>query len=591
MRSAQPREHFAPCDRYVESGVSIVAHGGATIVPFTRAINQRLALVLPPTSLNTRAQTSSSPMSLHGRSIIAGNLSNTSGRTFQPVSPLDTLELTPVFHEGTFEDVEHAARHAEEAFAIFRRTTAEQRAALLDKIAEEILALGDDLLERCHRETGLPLDRLTGERGRTCGQLKLFASVLREGSWVDARIDTADPDRKPAPKPDIRRMLQPLGPVAVFGSSNFPLAFSVAGGDSASALAAGCPIIVKAHRAHPGTSEMVAGAVVRALEACGLPEGIFSMLHGAGAEIGVALVKHPLVRAAGFTGSRFAGRSLFDAAAARPEPIPVFAEMSSLNPLVVMPGALQERSAQIAEGLRTSVTMGVGQFCTKPGLVFGIGGKEFEEFGEQFGALMEEAKPATMLHPGICHAFHDGIESMEKVPGIIRVAESNQDPDAARTQGEPTVFATDAEGFIARREMHEEVFGPFTLLVAARSFTELEQALKSLDGQLTATIHGTPADLAEATDLLRILERKAGRLIINGFPTGVEVCHSMNHGGPYPATTDVRFTSVGTAAILRWVRPVSYQGFPTDLLPVELRNDNPRKILRTVNGALTRDAV
>jgi 2,5-dioxopentanoate dehydrogenase len=530
-------------------------------------------------------------MPLHGRSIIAGHLSSTTGRTFRPVSPLDSQELEPSFHEGTLDDVEHAARHAEEAFAIYRRTTAEQRAALLDRIAEEILALGDALLERGHRETGLPLDRLTGERARTCGQLKLFATLLREGSWVDARIDTAQPDRKPVPKPDIRRMLQPLGPVVVFGSSNFPLAFSVAGGDSASALAAGCPIIVKAHRAHPGTSEMVAGAIVRALEACGLPEGIFSMLHGAGAEIGIALVRHPLVRAAGFTGSRFAGRALFDAAAARPEPIPVFAEMSSLNPLVVMPGALRERGTQIAEGLRTSVTMGVGQFCTKPGLVFGIGGKEFEEFAETFGALITEANPATMLHPGICHAFHDGVDRMEKVPGIVRVAESNLDPDPARTQGEPTVFATDAEGFIARREMHEEVFGPFTLLVAARSFTELEEALKCLDGQLTATIHATPADLAESSDLLRILERKAGRLIINAFPTGVEVCPSMNHGGPYPATTDVRFTSVGTAAIQRWVRPVSYQGFPPDLLPAELRNENPRNLLRIVDGTLTRDPV
>jgi NADP-dependent aldehyde dehydrogenase len=348
---------------------------------------------------------------------------------------------------------------------------------------------------------------------------------------------------------------------------------------------------VKAHRAHPGTSELVAGAIVRAVEASGLPAGVFSMLHGSGADIGIALVRHPFARAAGFTGSRTAGRALFDAAASRPEPIPVFAEMSSLNPLVIMPGALRERGTQIAEGLRTSVTMGVGQFCTKPGLVFGIGGPDFEAFGEKLGALIAEAAPATMLHPGICQAYHDGIDRMEKVPGIVRVAEASLDPDPQRTQGEPTVFATDAQDFVARREMHEEVFGPFTLLITARSFTELEEALKCLDGQLTATIHATQADLAEASDLLHILERKAGRLIINGFPTGVEVCPSMNHGGPYPATTDVRFTSVGTAAIQRWVRPVSYQGFPTDLLPPELQSENPRGILRNLNGTLTRDPV
>ncbi|MEQ1862273.1 MAG: aldehyde dehydrogenase (NADP(+)) [Chthoniobacteraceae bacterium] len=530
-------------------------------------------------------------MTLHGRSLIAGQLTTSSARTFHPVSPLDSRPIEPAFHECTLDDVDRALWQAEEAFAIYRKTSAETRAAFLEKIADHILALGDDLLQRCHHETGLPLDRLTGERGRTCGQLKMFAALVRDGSWADARIDTAQPDRTPVPKPDLRRILAPLGPVIVFGSSNFPLAFSVAGGDTASALAAGCPVIVKAHRAHPGTSEMIAGAIVDALEACGLPHGVFSMLHGAGAEVGIALVKHPFARAAGFTGSRFAGRALFDAAAARPEPIPVFAEMSSLNPLVILPGALSERSAQIAQGLRTSVTMGVGQFCTKPGLVFGIGSPEFEKFGEEFADLMRAAAPGTMLHPGICRSFHDSVDAMEKVPGVVRVAESDTEPDAAKTQGEPTVFATDADDFLAQRAMHEEIFGPFTLLVSAGSFTELEEALKSLDGQLTATLHATPADLAEASDLLHILERKAGRVLINGFPTGVEVCPSMHHGGPYPATTDARFTSVGTAAIQRWVRPICYQNFPADLLPIELRDENPRGILRIVNGRQTADRV
>lgn len=530
-------------------------------------------------------------MTLHGRSIIAGQLDSSTGRTFHPVSPLDSKPIEPAFHECTLAEVDQALWQAEEAFALYRKTSAEARAAFLEAIADEILALGDGLLQRCHHETGLPLDRLTGERGRTCGQLKMFAGLVREGSWVDARIDTAQPDRTPVPKADIRRLLAPLGPVVVFGSSNFPLAFSVAGGDTASALAAGCPVVVKAHRAHPGTSEMVAGAIGRAIEKCGVPHGVFSMLHGAGSEIGIALVQHPLARAAGFTGSRFAGRALFDAANARPEPIPVFAEMSSLNPLIILPGALRERGEQIAQGLKTSVTMGVGQFCTKPGLVFGLGSPEFEKFGEDFAAAMRTAAPGTMLHPGICRAFHDGVDAMEKVPGIVRVAESDTEPDAAKTQGEPTVFATDAEDFATKRALHEEIFGPFTLLVSARSFTELEIALKSLEGQLTATLHATPADLAEASDLIAILERKAGRLIINGFPTGVEVCPSMHHGGPYPSTTDARFTSVGTAAIQRWARPVCYQSFPADLLPLELQSENPRGVMRTLNGTLTRAGV
>jgi alpha-ketoglutaric semialdehyde dehydrogenase len=384
-------------------------------------------------------------------------------------------------------------------------------------------------------------------------------------------------------------MLLPLGPVVVFGSSNFPLAFSVAGGDTASALAAGNPVIVKAHRAHPGTSELVAGAVIRAVEKCGLPHGVFSMLHGAGSEIGIALVKHPLTRAAGFTGSRFAGRSLFNAAAGRPDPIPVFAEMSSLNPLFILPGALRERGAQIVEGLKNSVTLGVGQFCTKPGLVFGLGGAEFESFAERFAATIRTAAPGTMLSPGICHSFHEGRGVMQKVPGVIALATSDTEPQPKQTQGEPTVFATDAENFLQHQALHEEVFGPYTLLVDARTYTDLLRIAHHLEGQLTATIHGTAEDLANAADLLAVLERKAGRLIVNAFPTGVEVSPAMNHGGPYPATTDERFTSVGTAAIQRFARPLCYQSFPASALPPELADANPRGLMRQVNGKLTRE--
>jgi len=528
---------------------------------------------------------------LHGKSLIAGKPAETTARAFHAISPLDSSELDPAFHECVPEDVNHALTHAEEAFAIYRRASAEVRAAFLERIAEEILALGDALPERANLETGLPLDRLAGERARTVGQLRLFAEVVREGSWVDARIDTALPDRKPLPRPDLRRMLLPLGPIVVFGSSNFPLAFSVAGGDTASALASGNPVIVKAHRAHPGTSELVAGAVNRAVEKCGLPHGVFSMLHGAGSEIGIALVKHPLTRAAGFTGSRVAGRALFNASASRPDPIPIFAEMSSLNPLFILPGALRERGAQIAEGLKNSVTLGVGQFCTKPGLIFGLGGADYESFAETFAEAIRNARPATMLHPGICRSFHEGLAAMHKVPGVVVLAASDVEPQPELTHGEPTVFGTDAENFIRHPELHEEVFGPYTLLVDARTYTDLLRIAHRLEGQLTATVHGTAEDLANATDLLAILERKAGRLLINSFPTGVEVSPAMNHGGPYPATTDERFTSVGTAAIQRFARPICYQSFPANALPPELADANPRSLMRLVNNKLTRDPV
>ncbi len=529
--------------------------------------------------------------SLHGKSLVAGVLFEGSTRTFQAISPLDSQPLEPAFHECAGGAVARALEAADEAFGLYRRISAEARAAFLEKIADEIVALGDGLLDRAHRETGLPLDRLTGERGRTVGQLRLFAEVVREGSWLDVRIDTALPDRKPLPRPDLRRMLLPLGPIIVFGSSNFPLAFSVAGGDTASALAAGNPVIVKAHRAHPGTSEMVAGAVIRAVEACGLPAGVFSMLHGSGEVIGTALVRHPLARAAGFTGSRVAGRALFDAAAARPEPIPVFSEMSSLNPVFILPGALRERGAQIAEALKVSITMGAGQFCTKPGLVFGIDGADLSRFAAVLAAAIRGVTPTTMLHPGICRSYHDGLGTAEKVPGVAALAISDTKPDAARTHGEAVVFTTDSDGFLAQLALHEEIFGPYSLLTTATGMPDLLRIARALEGQLTATLHGTAGDLADAAELIAILERKAGRLVINGFPTGVEVSPAMNHGGPYPATTDTRFTSVGTASIARWVRPVCYQNFPANALPPELQNENPRGVMRLVNGQLTREPI
>lgn len=530
-------------------------------------------------------------MNLAGYSLIARKPTSASHKTFHAVSPLDGVRLEPDFHDATPADVDHALRHAEEAFEQYRRMPESARADFLDAIANEIANLGDPLLQRAHVETGLPLDRLTGERGRTCGQLKAFAALIREGSWVDARIDTAMPDRQPVPRPDLRRMLTPLGPVVVLGASNFPLAFSVAGGDTASALAAGCPVIVKAHRAHPGTAELVASAIYRAMEACHIPMGVFSLLHGTGADVATELVRHPLTRGLGFTGSERAGRALFDAAAARPEPIPVFAEMSSLNPVFILPGALKERAEAIAQGMKNSFTMGVGQFCTKPGIVFALGGDDFNQFAEHFRTQVRAANPATMLHRGICDAYYKSLDRIRQLPGVVVLAESDADADEKRTQGEPVAFVTDLENFLLHRELREEVFGPFTLIVSARSVAELEAAARSLAGQLTATVHATHGELAAFADLLSILDRKAGRLLLNGYPTGVEVAPAMQHGGPYPASTDSRFTSVGMAAILRWARPLCWQNFPDSALPVALQNANPRGIMRTVNGKLTRDPI
>jgi alpha-ketoglutaric semialdehyde dehydrogenase len=492
------------------------------------------------------------------------------------------------FREATAEEIDHAVDAADAVFPTYRATTAEQKAAFLERIAEEILGLGDALIERAHQETALPAARLIGERGRTVGQLRLFASVLREGSWVEARIDTALPDRQPLPRPDLRRMLFPLGPVAVFGASNFPLAFSVAGGDTASALAAGCPVIVKAHPAHPGTSEMAAQAVQAAAEATGMPAGVFSLLHG-GRDAGMHLVRHPRLQAVGFTGSLTAGRALFDAAAARPRPIPVYAEMGSINPVFVLPGALAERAEKIATGLAQSVTLGVGQFCTNAGLVAGVRSDAFDAFLRQTADAITRTAPGSMLYDGLCRNYAEGIARLAGTDRVHEEGRSATEADPGKAQAAAMVFSTDAETFLTEETLSDEVFGPSTLIVACQTAEELSAVAQRLDGQLTVTVHGTTEDFARYGDLLSLLETKAGRLIINGFPTGVEVSPAMQHGGPYPATTDSRSTSVGTAAIGRFARPVCYQDFPQSLLPVELRDDNPRGLLRLVDGHWTQD--
>ncbi|MCM2274093.1 MAG: aldehyde dehydrogenase (NADP(+)) [Candidatus Didemnitutus sp.] len=526
-------------------------------------------------------------MNLHGLSLILGQTTRPGGRTFHAVDARIGGALAEVFHEASSDDARAAGDAAASACADYAALPAERRALFLERIATEIEALGDSLLDRCQAETGLPLARLQGERARTCGQLRLFAGLVREGSWVDARIDPALPERTPLPRPDLRRMLVPLGPVVVFGSSNFPFAFSVAGGDTASALAAGCPVIVKAHRSHPGTSERVATAVLRAVAACEVPAGVFSLLHGGGATIGVELVKHPATAAVGFTGSHAAGRALCDAAAARPCPIPVFAEMSSLNPLVILPGALRSRPVAIAQGLCASFTLGVGQFCTKPGLVFTLAGAGLEEFTRQLGESVRACSAAPMLSPSIRTEFLKHRAEVSGVPGV-RLLASAPAPERP-TDGEPSVVTTTAETFLINPRLATEVFGPFTVVVVAQSFADLRRCLETLDGQLTATLQADPADNASARALLPLLTRRAGRVVMNGFPTGVEVCPAMQHGGPHPATSDARFTSVGTAAILRFARPVCFQNLAPELLPPELQDQNPRGLMRLIDGTPTRE--
>jgi len=530
-------------------------------------------------------------MTLHGTSLIAGQPGQTGGKTFKAYAPATGAALEPAFHEASDQEVERAMLAAGEAFADYRNRTSAERAAFLETIADEIEALGDDLIERASAETGLPAARITMERGRTCGQLRLFASVVREGSWVDARIDTALPDRQPLPRPDIRRMLKAVGPVVVFGSSNFPLAFSTAGGDTASAFAAGCTVVVKAHRAHPGTGELVGGAIARAVKKCGLPAGVFSMIHGGGSTVGVAMVRHPVAAAVGFTGSQVAGRALFDAAAARPHPIPVFAEMSSLNPVFLLPDAVESRGAAIAEGLTGSFTLGVGQFCTKPGLIIALRNSATDAFVAKLAELVTQAPCGTMLTPDIRESFEANRKLVATAKGVNSVADASAEPDTGKTQASPSVSLTSVEQFLGNPALATEAFGPFTLVVLADDMSQMVVCARAIEGQLTATFQATDKDLAAAGDLLDAAEQFAGRVIINGFPTGVEVCPSMNHGGPYPATTDVRFTSVGTAAMLRFARPVCYQGYADSLLPAELQNANPGGIQRLVNGALQREGI
>lgn len=524
---------------------------------------------------------------IQGLALINGQPVRGHGEPFQAFDPSKNEAIGPDFNAVDAAQVEEACALAGAAFDAYRATSDHERADFLEQIAAQILALGDELIVRAMAETGLPRARLEGERGRTMNQLKLFAELLREGSWQDARIDTALPTRMP-PRPDLRLRFVGVGPVAVFGASNFPLAFSVAGGDTAAALAAGCPVVVKAHSAHPGTSELVGRAVVEAVKLSNLPAGVFALLTGSGHGIGDALVRHPAIQAVGFTGSRSGGTALMAAAAARPQPIPVYAEMSSINPVVLLPGALKARGADVATGFAASLTMGVGQFCTNPGLVLGLGGADFDRFAAAAAEALKPVPAATMLTPGIAGAYQRGEDQLAGQPQVATLLRGT----SAGCQGAPALFKTTGAAFLANPAMSAEIFGPASLLVACRDLDELLAVIEGLEGQLTATLQlqdDDEADLAAARRLLPALERKVGRILANGYPTGVEVSTAMVHGGPFPATSDGRSSSVGTAAIQRFLRPVCYQNLPRALLPAVLREPNERGVWRRRDGALTRN--
>ena len=519
-------------------------------------------------------------MNLTGKMLIGGQSLGGKREALFAINPSTGQTLQPGYAGGDQAQVEQACALAWAAFDSYRETTPAQRAQLLETIAGEIEALGDALIERAMLETGLPQARLQGERARTCGQLRTFARTVLAGEWLDVRVDQAQPARQPLPRADLRQRQIPLGPVAVFGASNFPLAFSVAGGDTASALAAGCPVIVKAHSAHPGTSELVGQAIVRALEQCGLPAGVFALLFGSGRVVGQALVSDARIKAVGFTGSRAGGLALCQSAQQRAEPVPVYAEMSSTNPVFLLPAALQSRGDALAQGFVGSLTQGAGQFCTNPGLLVAVQGPALEKFVASAADLLQHSAAQTMLTPGIWAAYQDGVDSLSRHASTVAKGVLPTGPN----QCQPQLLRVRAAEYLANPALQAEVFGAAALIVQCRDEAERLQLAEALEGQLTATLQLDDEDIALARSLLPVLERKAGRILVNGWPTGVEVCDAMVHGGPFPATSDVRSTSVGTAAIHRFLRPVCYQDLPDALLPAALKHANPQGLPRLLDG-------
>jgi 2,5-dioxopentanoate dehydrogenase len=527
---------------------------------------------------------------LRGYNRIGNTESGEGGSVLEAFSPVTGNNLPEKFLVATREEMEKAVSKAENAFVIYRDIPASQKALFLDTIADEILALGDELIERAMLESGLPEARLKAERGRTTGQLKFFGSLLREGSWVEAVIDTGQPERKPLPMPDIRKMLVPIGPVAIFGASNFPFAFSTAGGDTVSALAAGNSVIVKAHESHLGTNELVASAIIAAVGKTGMPDGVFSFLVGRGPITGLQLVKHEGIKAIGFTGSYSAGMSIYKAAINdRKIPIPVYAEMSSINPVLLLPSRIEKDGEALASQLAGSITLGAGQFCTNPGLIFMLVDKFSEIFISTLTEKLSMTTPAVMLNESICRNYYRIRQATAHQKGVVKLWKGED--LQADFKGSPMLLQVAANDFISNPELQNEIFGPASMIVSCESERELTDAMNSLHGQLTATIFGDPDELVKYRYCIDVLAGKAGRILFNGVPTGVEVCYAMVHGGPFPATTDARSTSVGADAIKRFVRPVCFQDCPPLLVPDALKNENPLKIMRRVNGQYTNKSI
>lgn len=513
--------------------------------------------------------------------LIAGNKSAEGTEVLHAVNPALKTRLPETYPVATEAEIDAALKSAYEAWKSYKKISGKEKAAFLRTIAAEIEGLGDVLVQRAMAETGLPQGRIIGERGRTCNQLRLFAQLVEEGSWVNATINEAIPDRESIPRADIRKMSRALGPVAVFTASNFPLAFSTAGGDTASALAAGCPVIVKAHPSHLGTNALVAQAITQAAQKCHLPKGVFSSVQG-GIETGQQLVQHPLLKAVGFTGSFKGGKALFDLANRRPEPIPVYAEMGSSNPIFILPKKLNADPSTLAQTIAGSVNLGAGQFCTNPGILVLTQNEATSKFLQELNGAFSELSSATMLNEGIFNAYNQGKQNCTQAAGVSVLFESHNGEGG--WNGNPALASVSGRDFLQNKKLQEEVFGPFTLAVICDDASQVLAVADNLQGQLTATLMGNPDELEQAGDLLEILSQKAGRVIVNGVPTGVEVCHAMHHGGPFPATSNGMFTSVGMDAIHRFVRPISFQNLPDSLLPSELKQANPLQIWRTVNG-------
>ena len=520
-----------------------------------------------------------------GKNYIGSQLSGKGGKTYKTFNPQLNIENEYLFSEATPEEIDEAVALASDAFKIFSKISGLKKSQFLNAIADEILALDDTLIQVYCSESGLPNGRAKGERGRTVFQLRTFAESVLEGSWVEASIDTSLPDRSPIPKPDVRKMLVPLGPVVVFGASNFPLAYSTAGGDTAAAFAAGCPVIVKSHPMHAGTGELVASAIIRAAEKTGMPNGIFSNLNSSGIEVGVQLVQHPEVKAVGFTGSIRGGRALFDLASQREEPIPVFAEMGSINPVILLPEALKQRTQSLAKTYAGSITLGSGQFCTNPGLLLGIKGETLTEFIQLLSDEIVKIEPSCMLHPNIYGAYeHNKANAISQAElSVVADYPSN----IKSNYGRQAVTTVDGSAFLEDTTLHQEVFGPYSMVVQCEDKHQLETIISQLEGQLTGTVIAENDDAISHTNVIEALKTRVGRIIFNGVPTGVEVCPSMVHGGPYPASSDSRFTAVGINSIKRWVRPFGYQDCPDNMLPDELKNENPLGISRLINNTKT----